>query len=90
MSWKAIERYSTDYITLQQQDKVKFYKTPNSVLADQLKAWDVIVEKKSAENPMFKKVIESQRKFAERATKWQNDTNIDFKVAAQHYFSKKA
>jgi TRAP-type mannitol/chloroaromatic compound transport system substrate-binding protein len=90
MSWKAIERYSADYITLQQTDKVKFYKTPNSVLADQLKAWDVIVEKKSAENPMFKKVIESQRKFAERATKWQNDTNIDFKVAAQHYFSKKA
>ena len=90
MSWKAIERYSTDYITLQQTDKVKFYKTPNSVLADQLKAWDAVVEKKSAENPMFKKVIESQRKFAERATKWQNDTNIDFKLAAQHYFSKKA
>ena len=90
MSWKAIDRYSQDYIVLQQQDKVKFYKTPNSILTDQLKVWDGIMEKKSGENPMFKRVLESQRKFAERATKWQNDTNIDFKMAATHYFSKKA
>jgi TRAP-type mannitol/chloroaromatic compound transport system substrate-binding protein len=90
MTWKAIDRYSQDYIVLQQTDKVKFYKTPNSVLTEQLVVWDKIIEKKSAENPMFKRVIESQRKFAERATKWQNDTNIDFKIAAQHYFAKKA
>ena len=90
MSWKAIERYSQDYIVLQQTDKVKFYKTPNSVLSEQITVWDKIMEKKSAENPMFKRVLDSQRKFAERATKWQNDTNIDFRVAATHYFSKKA
>jgi TRAP-type mannitol/chloroaromatic compound transport system substrate-binding protein len=90
MSWKAIDRYSQDYIELQSKDKVKFYKTPDSLLAEQLKSWDAIVAKKSAENPMFAKVIEAQKKFAERATKWQNDTNIDFKVAAKHYFSKKA
>ena len=90
MSWKAIDRYSQDYIVLQQTDKVKFYKTPNSVLTEQLTVWDNIMEKKAAENPMFKRVLDSQRQFAERATKWQNDTNIDFKVAAQHYFAKKA
>ena len=90
MSWKAIERYSTDYIELQTKDKVKFYKTPNSILAEQLTVWDAIVARKSAENPMFKRVIESQRAFAKRATSWQNDTNIDFKVAANHYFAKKA
>jgi TRAP-type mannitol/chloroaromatic compound transport system substrate-binding protein len=90
MSWKAIDRYSQDYIELQSKDKVKFYKTPDAVLNDQLRAWDEIVKKKSGENPMFAKVIESQRKFAERATKWQNDTNIDFRVASKRYFSKKA
>src|SRR6185312_10232711 len=90
MSWKAIDRYSQDYIVLQQVDKVKFYKTPNSVLAEQLAVWDKVAEKKAGENPMFKRVLDSQRKFAERATKWQNDTNIDFRIAAQHYFSKKA
>jgi TRAP-type mannitol/chloroaromatic compound transport system substrate-binding protein len=90
MSWKAIERYSADYITLQQTDKVKFFKTPDAVLNEQLKVWDAIMEKKSSENPMFKRVLDSQRKFAERATKWQNDTNINFRVAASHYFSTAA
>src|SRR5580765_5701684 len=90
MSWKAIDRYSQDYIVLQQQDKVKFYKTPSAVLTEQLAVWDKIMEKKSSENPMFKRVLESQRKFAERATKWQNDTNIDFRIASNHYFGKKA
>src|ERR1051325_8713163 len=46
MSWKAIDRYSQDYITLQQQDKVKFYRTPTAVLNDQLGVWDKIMEKK--------------------------------------------
>jgi TRAP-type mannitol/chloroaromatic compound transport system substrate-binding protein len=90
MSWKAIDRYSQDYIVLQQTDKVKFYKTPNSVLGAQLQIWDKIAEKKATENPLFKRVLDSQRKFAERATKWQNDTNVDFKLAAAHYFAKKA
>jgi len=90
MSWKAIDRYSQDYIELQTKDKVKFYKTPAPILQEQLKVWDEIVAKKSAENPMFKKVIESQRAFALRATSWQNDTNIDFRIGAQHYFGKKA
>ena len=90
MSWKAIDRYSQDYIVLQQQDKVKFYKTPNSVLAKQLEVWDQVATKKAGENPMFKRVLDSQKKFAERATKWQNDTNVDFRLAASHYFAKKA
>ena len=32
MSWKAIDRYSQDYIELQTKDKVKFYKTPDAIL----------------------------------------------------------
>ena len=36
MSWKAIDRYSKDYIELQTKDKVRFYKTPDSVLQTQL------------------------------------------------------
>jgi TRAP-type mannitol/chloroaromatic compound transport system substrate-binding protein len=90
MSWKAIDRYSQDYIELQVKDKVKFYKTPDSVLQAQLDVWDKVVEKKSAENPMFKRVYESQRAFAQRAAKWQNDTLVDFKMAYRHFFGKKA
>jgi len=89
MSWKAIDRYSQDYIELQKMG-VKFYKTPDAILQAQLKAWDDITRKKSAENPMFKKVLESMEKFAMRACRWQNDTNVDFKMAFRHATSKKA
>jgi TRAP-type mannitol/chloroaromatic compound transport system substrate-binding protein len=89
MSWKAIDRYSKDYIELQKMN-VKFYATPATVLNDQLKIWDEVVAKKESENPMFKKVNASMRAFAERATKWQYDTNNDYRVAVNHYFGQQA
>lgn len=89
MSWKAIDRYSTDYQEMQTKQGVKFYKTPDSVLKAQLKAWDEVTAAKSAENPAFKKVFESMRNFAKRSAKWQNDTTVDYKMAYNHYFSGK-
>ncbi len=89
MSWKAIDRYSKDYIEIQVKDKVRVYRTPDSVLQKQLEVWDQTIEKKSAENPWFKKVLDSQKAFAQRATKWQNDQQVDFKLAADHYFLKR-
>jgi TRAP-type mannitol/chloroaromatic compound transport system substrate-binding protein len=89
MSWKAIDRYSKDYIDLQKNHGVKFFKTPEAILKRQLEIWDEIIKKKSAENAMFKKVLESQRAFAERAARWQADTLVDFKMALNHFFSKK-
>src|SRR4030095_6637754 len=38
MSWKAIDRYSKDYVELQSKDNVKFYKKPEPVLKHQLEA----------------------------------------------------
>src|SRR5438046_3903202 len=64
MQWKAIDRYSKDYIELQTKDKVKFYKTPDSILQAQLKIFDDIVKKYSAINPLFKEIVESQIAFA--------------------------
>jgi TRAP-type mannitol/chloroaromatic compound transport system substrate-binding protein len=89
MSWKAIDRYSKDYIELQNKDKVKFYKTPDSVLQVQLKLWDAILEKKSAENPLFKEIVASQRTFAERAVKWDQDTYVSRRMAVGHFFGAK-
>jgi len=89
MSWKAIDRYSKDYIEIQAKDKVRVYKTPNSILQDQLRIWDEVTQKKAAENMWFKKVLDSQKAFAERCTKWQNDQQVDFKMAAEHYFGRK-
>ena len=89
MSWKAIDRYSKDYIEMQEKQGVKFWKTPDPILRRQLEAWDKIIAAKSADNPAFKKVLESMRGFAQRACRWQNDTNVDYKMAYNHFFAKK-
>jgi TRAP-type mannitol/chloroaromatic compound transport system substrate-binding protein len=90
MSWKAIDRYSKDYIELQTKDKVKFYRTPDSILQKQLEVFDQVEAKKSAENPTFKEVAESQRAFAARAVKWDLETNVGRRMAYNHYFAKTA
>jgi TRAP-type mannitol/chloroaromatic compound transport system substrate-binding protein len=90
MSWKAIDRYSKDYIELQTKDKVRFYKTPDSVLQKQLEVYDQVVDKKATDNPLFKEIIESQRAFAARAVKWDLDTNVSRRMAYNHYFAKPA
>jgi TRAP-type mannitol/chloroaromatic compound transport system substrate-binding protein len=90
MSWKAEHRYSQDYIELRTKDKVNFYKTPDPILRAQLASWDKVIAKKSAENEWFKKVLDSQRAFAERVGRWSFDTNVDFRMAYNHYFSRAA
>jgi TRAP-type mannitol/chloroaromatic compound transport system substrate-binding protein len=89
MSWKAVDRYSKDYIELQTKDKVKFYKTPDAILQKELEVYDQIVAKKSAENPMFKEIIESQTAFAKRAVSWDMDTNVSRRMAYNYYFGAK-
>ena len=86
MSWKAVDRYSQDYIELQTKDKVKFYKTPDSILKAQLEIYDTVVAKKAAENPLFKEILESQIAFARRATQWEQDTVVNRRMAFDHYF----
>jgi TRAP-type mannitol/chloroaromatic compound transport system substrate-binding protein len=90
MSWKAIDRYSQDYIELQTKDKVKFYRTPDSVLKAQLEIYDDVVKKKAAENPLFKEIVESQLAFAKRATQWEQDTVVNRRMAFDHYFGPNA
>ena len=89
LTWKAIDRYSKDYVELQTKDKVRFYKTPDSILQAQLDQYDKIVEKKSADNPLFTEIVASQKAFAERAVKWDMDNNVNRRMAYNHYFGPK-
>ena len=89
MSWKAVDRYSKDYIEMQTKQGVKFYRTPTAMLQQQLNAYDQAVAKKMAENPLFKEISESLRAFAERAVRWDLDTNVSRGMAYQHYFGQK-
>jgi TRAP-type mannitol/chloroaromatic compound transport system substrate-binding protein len=90
MQWKAIDRYSKDYIELQTKDNVKFYKTPDAILQRQLDVYDEVVKKKAAENPLFKEIVESQLAFAKRATQWEQDTVVSRRMAFNHYFGPNA
>jgi TRAP-type mannitol/chloroaromatic compound transport system substrate-binding protein len=90
MSWKAIDRYSQDYIELQTKDNVKFYKTPDSILKKQLEIYDDVIKKKAAENPLFKEIVESQLAFAKRVTQWEQDTVVPRKMAFDHYWGPNA
>jgi TRAP-type mannitol/chloroaromatic compound transport system substrate-binding protein len=89
ITWKSIDRYSKDYIELQTKDHVKFYKTPDSILMRQLEIFDKVEAEYSAKNPLFKEIVASQRKFAERAVKWKLDTVVSPRMAYNYYFGKK-
>jgi len=38
---------------------------------------------------LFKEIVASQRAFAERAVKWDQDTNISRRMAMNYYFGAK-
>jgi TRAP-type mannitol/chloroaromatic compound transport system substrate-binding protein len=88
MSWKAIDRYSRDYVELQTKDKVRFYKTPDAVLQTQLTAYDAAAAKRK-DNALFQEIEKSQRDFAARAVRWDLDTNVSRRMAYNHYFGQK-
>jgi len=88
MGWKAMERYSQDLVTLKEKHGVNVYRTPDSVMADQLKAWDIVVKRISASDPFFKKVIDSQMAFAKRHGAYALNNAPDYKGAYEHYFGK--
>jgi TRAP-type mannitol/chloroaromatic compound transport system substrate-binding protein len=89
MSWKAVHRYSQDYVEMQQKQSVKFYKTPDAVLQRQLSAYDDAAAKRK-DNALWVEIEQSQRRFAERAVKWDLDTNVSRSMAYRHYFAKAA
>mgnify|MGYP001086903754 CR=1 FL=1 len=90
MSWKAIDRYSKDYIEMQEKQGVKFYKTPDPVLQQQLTGYDTAAAKKAEGNALFKEIEASQKAFAARAVKWELDTVVGRRMAYNHYFAKAA
>jgi len=89
MSWKAIDRYSRDYVELQSKDKVRFYRTPDSVLARQLVVYDAAAKSRQ-QDALFSEIEESQKKFAERAVRWFLDTQVSSRMAYNHYFGRPA
>ena len=84
--WHNTKRYAEDLVKLQEESGVKVHRTPDSVMAEQLKAWDKVVDRIAAEDPFFAKVIESQKAYAKEVLGYLNLNQPDYKLAYKHYF----
>jgi TRAP-type mannitol/chloroaromatic compound transport system substrate-binding protein len=88
MAWKAMERYSADLVRLKNEHGVNVYRTPDSVMAEQLKAWDIIIERFSGSDPFFAKVVKAQKAWAERHGAYALNNSPNYQLAYEHYFGK--
>ncbi|MEQ8666092.1 MAG: TRAP transporter substrate-binding protein [Rhodospirillales bacterium] len=86
MAWKAMERYSQDLVSLKEDHGVNVYRTPDSVMQDQLKGWDIVIDRISGEDEFFAKVVESQKAWAKRHGAYALQNAPDFRGAYEHYF----
>ncbi len=86
MSWKAQDRYSSDLDLLKKKHGVTVHRTPNEIMAEQLKAWDVVLKPFIDGDPFFAKVVESQKAWMKRVGDYENNNNPDYLGAWKHYF----
>ncbi|SCW38363.1 TRAP transporter substrate-binding protein [Ancylobacter rudongensis] len=84
MMWKAQDRYSKDLEAIKARG-VKVLPTPKAVLEAQLKAWDTVIANLSAD-PVFKKVVDSQKEWAKRIVGFRLEYEPDSKFAYDHFF----
>lgn len=84
MAWKAMDRYSKDLQALKDAG-VTVTRTPESVLQAQLAAWDRVIENRS-KDAFFKKVLDSQRAWAQRVVGFDLEFEAPQQMAYDHFF----
>jgi TRAP-type mannitol/chloroaromatic compound transport system substrate-binding protein len=65
---------------------VRILRTPPDVLVATLKAWDALAQEESGKNPVFKKVYESQRAYAQKVVPAKRFMSPPYSFAANHYW----
>ncbi len=88
MSWKLMLRYPQDYRGLVEEEGVNLYITPDEILQAQLDAWDVIIERESAQNEFFARVIESQRNWVRDVVGYFLINEAPKEMAYNHFFGE--
>ncbi len=84
----AMDNYSRDLQKLINESGVNVYRTPESIMQAQLASWDKTLEALN-EDPFFKKVVDSQRAWAERVAFYDLMNSADYRLAYNHYFPGK-
>ena len=85
----AMDNYSRDLQELIDKHKVNVIRTPRSIFEAQLKAWDTLNERLSAEDPFFKKVAESQKAWAKRVGYYWFMNEADYRMGYEHVHKTK-
>ena len=86
--WHNTLRYADDLVKLKNKLGVNVYRTPDGVMADQLKAWDVITKKFSKKDAFFKEVVDSQKKYAKKVMAYLLLNQPDYGMAYRHHFGE--
>jgi TRAP-type mannitol/chloroaromatic compound transport system substrate-binding protein len=84
--WHNTLRYADDLVSLKEKSGVNVYRTPDSVMKAQLKAWDVVVDRISKEDPFFAKVVKSQKTYAKKVMNYLLLNQPDYGIAYKHHF----
>jgi TRAP-type mannitol/chloroaromatic compound transport system substrate-binding protein len=83
--WLAMENYSRDLQILKDKHKVNVIRTPDSIMAEQLKAWDKLSAELS-KDPINKKIIDSQRAWFQRVVYYEQFNSANYKLADEHVY----
>ena len=86
--WHNTLRYADDLVKLKNKLGVNVYRTPDGVMQDQLKAWDVITDKFSKKDAFFKEVVDSQKKYAKKVMAYLLLNQPDYGRAYRHHFGE--
>jgi len=86
--WLAMENYSRDLQILKDKFKVNVIRTPDSIMLEQLKAWDVMTAELS-KDPINKKIIDSQRAWYRRVVFYEQFNAANYKLAYEHVYKTK-
>ena len=89
--FKALVRYSADLSKLMNQHKVNVYQTSDDeILAQQLKGWDKVIGDFNKKDPFFRKIVDSQKKYAKRVMKYLLMNQPNYRLAYENEFGSLA
>ena len=85
---KMLDQNSKDLTTLITKHKVTVVETPRAIMLEVLKAWDKVMDNYAKANPFFAKVLQSQKKWAERIVPYRRIGHPPYDLAADYYWGK--
>ena len=86
--WHNTLRYADDLVKLKNKLGVNVYRTPDGVMQDQLKAWDILTDKFSKKDAFFKEVVDSQKVYAKKVMAYLLLNQPDYGMAYRHHFGE--